>query len=408
MTTYSYEGLSASGAKVKGIVQAFDEQDAIIRAKSSCSVVIKVSEQKQGGLQGLMNADLGELFGGGKIKDKELSLLCSQLAIELKAGLPIVRSLRLVAENEQNKTLKKILTQTADDVEAGHGLADSFEQRGPGLPSTFIETVRAGEESGRLDDSFTRLKKYYKNAGAVKSKVTSALIYPIMLIVVAIVVVAIIMIKAVPVFEDSFASMGNELPGVTKALIATSHFFTNNILIIIAVIAAAALAVFFYGKTEAGMALYAKIALTFPGIGMVNKMNAASEFASTMATMLASGLPMVQASRITSNVVSNYLIKKDLNAATEGVVSGQRLGDGLKKSKWLPSLLVEMASVGEETGNLEDTLEVVSDYYTDEVNLAVERALGILEPIIVMVMAAIVVFILLSVYMPLFSMYGNI
>ena len=408
MTTYSYEGLSASGAKVKGIVQAFDEQDAIIRAKSSCSVVLKVSEQKQGGLQGIMNADLGELFGGGKIKDKELSLLCSQLAIELKAGLPIVRSLRLVAENEQNNTLKKILTQTADDVEAGHGLADSFEQRGPGLPPTFIETVRAGEESGRLDDSFTRLKKYYKNAGAVKSKVTSAMIYPIMLIIVAIVVVAIIMLKAVPVFEDSFASMGNELPGVTKALIATSHFFTNNILIIIAVIAAVVLAVFFYGKTESGMALYAKIALTFPGIGMVNKMNAASEFASTMATMLSSGLPMVQASRITSNVVSNYLIKKDINAATEGVVSGQRLGDGLKKSKWLPSLLLEMASVGEETGSLEDTLEVVSDYYTDEVNLAVERALGILEPIIVMIMAAIVVFILLSVYLPLFSMYGNV
>ena len=403
MTTYQYEGLSANGAKVNGIVEAINEQEAVVKAKANCHIVLNVRAQSKA--DGILHADIGDLFGGGKIKDKELSLLCSQLAIELKAGLPVVRSLQLVAENEANNTLKKILTQVAEDVGAGHGLADSFALRGPQLPGTFIETIRAGEESGKLDDCFTRLKAYYKNAGNVKSKVGSAMVYPAMLIVVAVVVVAIIMIKAVPVFEDAFGSMGNELPGITKALIAVSHFFQNYYLVLIAVVAAVAPAIKLYGRTDAGKALYARIALTFPGIDMVNRMNGASQFASTMSTMLSAGLPMVRAAQVTANVVDNYLIKQDIRRAAEGVVAGQRLGDGLKKSKWLPSLLLEMTAVGEETGSLEDTLEVVSDYYTDEVSVSVERALGILEPVIVMVMAALVVFILLSVYLPLFSLY---
>lgn len=405
MTTFRYEGISASGAKVNGIVEAIDQNEAVAKAKASCRVVLKVEAQAE---KNVLNADIGELLSGGKIKDKELSLLCSQLAIEFKAGLPIVRSLELVAENAANQTLKRILEKTTEDVSAGHGLADSFAKNSPQLPSTFIETVRAGEDSGQLDDTFTRLTAYYKNAGKVASKVTSALIYPIMLIVVAVVVVAIIMIKAVPVFESSFASMGNELPGVTKALIAMSHFMTDNILIIIAVIAALALAIKLYGTTESGKALYARIALTFPGIGDVGRMNAASQFAATMATMLSSGLPMVQAAQITGRVVQNYLIQKDIQSAADGVLAGHRLGDSLKKSEFLPKLLLEMTAVGEETGNLEETLGVINEYYTDEVNVAVDRALGILEPVIVLFMAAIVVFILLSVYLPMFSMYGNV
>ena len=406
MTTFKYEGLSTNGAPINGVVEAIDEQDAVLKAKANCSIVLSVKAEKR--TDGILNADVGELLSGGKIKDKELSLLCSQLAIELKAGLPVVRALDLVAENEPNKTLKRILTQAAEDVQAGHRLSDSLALRGPQLPPTFIETVRAGEESGRLDECFTRLKTYYKNAGNIKSKVGSALIYPAMLIAVAVVVVAIIMIKAVPVFEDAFGSMGNELPGVTKALVAVSHFFQNYILVIIAIVAAAALFIKLYGKTEKGKSLYARIALTFPGLDMVNRMNGAAQFASTRSTMLASGLPMVQAAQITANVVDNYLVQQDIRRAAEGVVAGHRLGDGLKQSKWLPKLLLEMTAVGEETGSLEDTLNVVSEYYTDEVSTAVERALGILEPVIVIIMAALVVFILLSVYLPLFSMYGTV
>ena len=137
-------------------------------------------------------------------------------------------------------------------------------------------------------------------------------------------------------------------------------------------------------------------------------MNGACQLCSTLSTMLSSGLPLVQAATITANVTSNLLISEDIRSATTGVIEGSRLGDGLKKSPWIPNLLKEMIAVGEETGKLEETLNVVNDYYTQEVNVAVQRALGILEPCIVLVLAGLVVFILLSVYLPLFSMYGSV
>ena len=403
MTTYHYKGMTSGGNAVEGIIEAFNEQEAMAKAKEHCRILVSVEPVSK--FSGIMSADIGSLFSGGKIKPKKLSLLCSQFAIELKAGLPLVQSIRLVAHNEEDKNIKRMLEEVADDVHAGNGLAESFALRGPKLPKTFIETVRAGEESGRLDDCFDRLKTYFEDSAAVSSKVGSAMIYPALLIFVAIVVVGIIMIVAVPVFEDAFASMGNELPGVTKALIAISHFFVDYWLIMLAVAAGLGLGIFLFGRTDRGAHVYAYIALSFPGIGGVNRMSGASQFAATLSTMLSSGLPLVQAAQITAATSANLLIQEDIEAAVKGVIEGNRFCDGLKKSKWLPNMLLEMTSVGEETGKMEETLDVVSDYYTKEVDVAVKRALEILNPAITMVLAGLVVFILLSVYLPIFAMY---
>lgn len=402
MITYRYKGMSTSGASIEGVVEAFDEQDAVAKARENCRVLISVEPVSGGKMHDILNADIGVLISGGKIKPKTLALLCSQLAIEMKAGLPLVSSLRLVAENEEDKQLKKILDEVADDVHAGNGLADSFALRGPALPRTFIETIRAGEESGKLDETFERLQAYYENSDAVASKVGSAMVYPAMLIGVAVIVIGIIMIFAVPVFAQSF---GDNLPLPTKILVAISNFMVNNWLLLIAIIAAAAMGIVLYGKTDSGAHLYARLALTFPGICLINKMNAASQFASTLSTMLSAGLPMVQAARITANTADNLLIREDVEKAVNSVVEGNRLADGLKQSPWFPTLLLEMVTVGEETGKLEETLDVVSEYYTKEVDVAVKRAMDILNPCITIVLAIIVVFILLSVYLPIFSMY---
>ena len=402
MTTYRYKGTSSSGAPIEGVVEAFDEQDAVVKARENCRVLISVEPVAGGKMHDIMNADIGMLLSGGKIKPKQLTLLCSQLSIELRAGLPLVSSLKLVAENEEDKQLKQILEEVADDVHAGNGLADSFAQRGPGLPRTFIETIRAGEESGKLDETFERLQSYYENADAVASKVGSAMVYPAMLIGVAVIVIGIIMIFAVPVFAKSF---GDNLPLPTKILVAMSNFMVNNWLLLLATIAATAMGIILYGKTDSGAHLYARLALTFPGICLINRMNAASQFASTLSTMLSAGLPMVQAARITGNTADNLLIREDIEKAVGGIVEGNRLADGLKESQWFPTLLMEMVTVGEETGKLEDTLTVVSDYYTKEVDAAVKKAMDILNPCITIVLALIVVFILLSVYLPIFSMY---
>ena len=402
MTTYRYKGTSSSGAPIEGVVEAFDQQDAVVKARENCRVLISVEPVSAGKMNDILNADIGVLISGGKVKPKALALLCSQLAIEMKAGLPLVSSLKLVAENEDDKNLKRILEEVADDVHAGNGLADSFAIRGPGLPRTFIETIRAGEESGKLDETFERLQKYYEDSAAVSSKVGSAMVYPIMLISVAVIVIGIIMVFAVPVFAKSF---GDNLPLPTKILIGISDFMVKNWLLLLAFIAAAALGIILYGKTDTGRHLYARLALTFPGVNLINRMNAASQFCATLSTMLTSGLPLVQSCKITGNVSNNVLIQEDIEKAVNGVIEGNRLADGLKQSKWFPVLLLEMVTVGEETGKLEETLNVVSDYYNKEVDVAVKKALDILNPCITIVLALIVVFILLSVYLPLFSMY---
>jgi len=399
--------MTSAGTPAEGLVEAFDEQDAIVRARANCRVLISVEPVNKSKFSGLMNADLGELLGGGKVKPKKLALICSQLAITLKAGLSLVPSIRLAEENEPDKRLKHLLGEVADDVQAGNKLADSFAMRGPYLPRTFIETIRAGEESGHLDDTFHRLQKYYEDAAGVKSKVGSALIYPILLIVVAVLVVVIIMVKAVPVFAQSFGDPAS-LPGPTRALIGISNFFVNNIFLIFVAVVGIICALIIYRKTSAGAHAFARLALVFPGIGTVNRMNAATQFASTLGTMMSTGLPLVQAARIAADVCDNLIIGENIKKAVDGVTEGKRLTDGLKDSPWLPKLLVEMTAVGEESGKMEETLEVVNDYFTKDVGTAVSRALGILEPAIILVMAGMVVFILLSVYLPLFSMYGSV
>ena len=408
MKSYRYEGISPSGAPITGIVEATDKNDAIRRAKENCRVLTKLEPATGGKMNEVLNADLGVLISGGKIKAKKLALLSSQLAIELKAGLPLIRALQLVSENEEDKHLKGILEGVTEDVESGLPLSRAFKNRAPKLPTTFIETIKAGEASGHLDESFDRLKVYYENADAIASKVGSAMIYPAMLITVAIVVVVVIMVFAVPVFENSFASLGNELPGPTKLLITMSHFMTDNLLLLICIVAALAIAFMLFGKTSAGQHLYAKLLMTFPGICLINQMNAAAQFSSTMSTMLASGLTMVQAARITADTAENLLIQEALEASAQALVEGRTMSRALRNCPYLPNLLVEMTAVGEQTGKLEETLDVVSEYYNKEVDVAVKRALGILEPCITIFLAAIVVFILLSVYLPIFTMYGSV
>ena len=402
MTTYRYKGISSSGAPMEGIVQAFDRQDALIKARENCRILSSLEPVSGDRLRILLNTEVGVLISGGKFKAKELALLCSQLAIEMNAGLPLVSSLRLAAQNAGSRQLKTLLEEVAEDVQAGNRLADSFALRGPGLPNTFIETLRAGEESGTLDETFRRMRKYYADADAAASRVSSALIYPCMLLFTAALVIGIILVFAVPVFVQSF---GDNLPLPTRILVTVSGFLARHWLVLAALITAGVLGILLWGKTAPGHRLYARLALTFPGIRLVNRMHAAAQFAATLSTMLSAGLPLVQACTITGNVSGNPLIREDIEAAVRGVIEGKTLAEGLKKSKWFPQLLVEMVTVGEQTGKLEETLRVVRDHYHKEVDTAVKQALEILNPCITIVLSLIVVFILLSVYLPVFRMY---
>lgn len=406
MKQFRFEGLSGSGAAISGTVEAPDKAAALAKAREQCRVLVKIEPIHTGNIVDLLNTDMGALLSGGRIPHKKLAILCAQLSIQLKAGMPLVRSLELAARNTPDAQLQQILQDVVEDVRSGDSLADAFQSRGPQLPVAFIALIRAGEASGTLDDALARLKTYYEDSAAVSAKVGSAMIYPAMLLGVAAIVIMVIMVYAVPVFQRSFASLGSELPLPTRILMYISTFMSQHLALLVAIFSLAAMGLLLLSKSPAGSRMFARLALDFPGLGQVNRMTAAARFSATLAAMLEAGLPLVDAARIAAETAKNMLIAEAIRTACQGVVEGNPLSRGLKESRLLPELLTEMIAVGEETGSLEETLRVVSAYYTGEVATAVKRALEILEPAITLTLAALVVFILLSVYLPIFGMYG--
>lgn len=400
MRTYQYSAVSKNGANVTGVVEAFDEFAAVAAIKENCSLVTKITEVES------RPKERQDLFPA-RISEKNLAILCSQFAIILSAGLPIVRAVELIADQTADKTLKRILRDTAGDVAAGFGLAQSLENKGPSLPNVFLETIRAGEESGTLDNAFRRLHAYYDKTSKIKGKVRAAMTYPVFTIVVAVLVVVIIMVKAVPTFVKSFASMDVELPGVTKALIAVSDFFVGYWALLAALIAGGLLVWKLWGRTEQGRLWQHQKKLRIPVLGRLTLMKSASQFAGTMTTLLSAGLPMLRAVSITAKVLDNAYLAAGLSRQLPRLEEGRALGVCLRDCAPLPDLLVEMTAVGEETGSLEHTLEVVGAYYDNETELISQKALALLEPIVICVLAVIVVFILLAVYAPMFSLYAS-
>ena len=386
-----------------GLVEGYSDFDAVERIKQTCRVVLKVTrvdEKKKNPL--LVDLD------SNKLDTKAFTLMCSQFAVILRAGVPIGRTVRLVCDKTENKNLHRVLTDVADDVEAGRSVATSFETRGGKLlPATFVETVRAGEESGTLADSFDSIAQYYNKRVKLAAKVRGALIYPAFVLVVAIVVVIVLMVKVVPTFTEIFASLDMDLPGVTKALISISNFFRSYIFLIAAVVVVIIIGIKLYDKSEEGHMKLATLRLKLPVLGPIAYLDGASQFANTMAMMLASGLSITRAISITAKTISNYYISTEIGKLTVKLEEGRSLTASLQETDVLPDILVDMVGVGEETGELEATLATIAVYYDSELETATSEAAAKLEPAILVVLAGIAGFIVIAMYVAMFSMYSG-
>lgn len=403
MNTYKYKATPVGGGKsVTGVIEAYSEYEAVAQIKAQSLVVDKITEltEKQGA-----HIDLNEPLW---VSDKVLSLTASQFAIMLRAGLPMGRIVQLIAEQTSDKLMKKILTACADDVAAGYSLAQSLEKNGKKIPVAFIETVRAGEESGALETCFMRLKTYYEKANRVKRKVKSAMTYPIILVIIAVVVVGIVMVKLVPTMIGMFENMGTELPLITRMLIGISNFFVDYWAFLIVGLGAIIILYKLYRKTPGGALTMGRVSLKLPVIGRIGTMNAASQFANTLSVLLSAGLPITQVITIIARIMDNAAIAKTLDEAVIELESGKRLGKVLENNPYLPDMLIEMVSVGEETGALEDTMDTIGAYYDEEAEAASAKALGMLEPIMTIVLGVLVGFIVIAIYVPMFSMQSSI
>ena len=401
MPTYKFEASYSGGEKVTGVIEAVSQTEAVQQIRQNCEIVLSLKEIPK-------SAAKDPMARFHKISAKSLALTCRQFAIILKAGLPLVQTVELTAEQTADKALAKLLHQAAEDVSNGWSLSYSLEQRGgQTLPVTFRETVRSGEESGDLTASFLRLSDYFERMNKTRQSVANALTYPAFVIAVAVVVIAIIMGYAIPAFIGMFTSLDAELPWVTVALIAVSGFFQRYSLILLGVIALAVFCVRLYSLTENGGMVLARAQLRLPIVGGIARMSEASQFAHTMSTLLTAGMPILQAIEVSGRTMTNRCMAGEITDTLPGLEGGRTLGECMGYSKELPPMLVQMAAVGEATGALESTLKVLAEYYDNEVEVRTKRALGLLEPAIIVVLAVFVVFVLMAVYLPMFNMYSS-
>ena len=401
MTTFRYKGQTAGGAKVSGVLRAYDEFEAADKLRESVAIITKleaVPEKKESVLSRPV---------AFRVKEKELALLCSQFAIILASGLSVERCVSMVAAQTKNKYLRRMLDKVSEEVGAGYSLAQSFENNAPYLPKTFTETLRAGEQSGTLESCFQRLHAYYDRSAKTRAKIVSTLTYPVMVIIVAIVVFVIIIAVAVPAFTTAFNEIGSDLPGVTRALMAVSAFFTRWWWLVLGVLALLVIAYLTFRRTERGRAALAAWSLTRAPLRHIHSMNAAAQFAHSMATLLAAGLPLPRALEVTANVVSNYTFSLAVRQVRQDVERGRPMTESMSAIDYFPPMLTEMVGVGERSGSLEETLDVIGDYYDNEVSVTTARLLSVLEPIITICLAVLVVVLLLAVYLPMFTLYGG-
>ena len=401
MAVFKYEGTTASGQFATGVVEAFDEMEALGKARQECHIVSKLTAVHES--PGFLKAEVGS----GKIKVKSISLMCSQFSTIMSAGMSISHCVELVAMQTSDKQLAAILKEVAADVETGHSLADSFQHKGGSkLPVIFYETVRAGELAGSLDKSFKTLEEYFDKKAKSKAKLVSTLIYPSFVVLLAIVVVIVMMVAVVPTFKEILGDLDAEMPLMTQILIDVSDFFAAHWIKIVGVIAVLIVAFMLWKRSNAGAAKWAQMKLKMPVVGKISVASNSATFASTMSLLLGCGLPMTQTVEVTSKVMPNYAMATATSLMVQRLEEGRRLADCMHEIPAMPSTLVDMAAVGEETGSVEETLSVMGTFYDNETNRLTQDAVSKLEPAVLVFVALFAGYIVIALYVAMFSMYS--
>ena len=402
MASFSYEIVTKDGKKKKGSIEADNIDKARNAIKAEASMVISLKEAS------LLNKDIEINIGKKKASVRDLSVFCRQFNSILKAGVSVIEALDMLSQQTENKKLAEAISETKASVEKGETLSLAMRKQGEIFPEMLLNMIAAGEQSGSLETSLSRMAVHFEKENRLKGLVKKAMMYPIVLIVVAIAVMAVMLVAVLPKFMETFEDMDMDMPAYTLAVMGLSDFLIANWIPIILVIVAVVIAVKIYGNTPAGKRNFGKMKLKAPIFGKLNTKTACSRFARTMSTLLAAGMSVVEALSITGRVIGNVIYEDALLDTQEKVKGGQPLSRPLKTSGIFPPMIVHMVGIGEETGNLEEMLDNVADYYDEEVTMATEQMTALLEPLVIVFLAVIVVAIIAAVYAPMLTLYNGI
>lgn len=402
MPNFSYRARGRDGREIRGTLQAENEASAVSRIRESYPILLSITPlNEKKSLSGLMSMEIGSK----RFKTKTLAILCSQFAITLRSGMPIARAMRMLAGQSGDKRLKRVMEEASEKVASGSTVASALEEYSERFPLTFIETIRAGEQSGTLDRSFERLHRFYEKSYRTTEKIKGALTYPIFVIAIAVVVVIIVMAKVIPTIANVFSDLGGELPLLTRMLIGASNFFAKYWILMLGILFLLYMVFRMWGNTEKGKLRKSEFALKLPLAGTINQMNASAQFANTMSVLLAAGITLDQAVETTARVMDNVLFKKEIQSMKAGIEQGRSLTECLQGCSCIPQTMIDMCSVGEETGELEENLENVADYYANEADYRVQKLLAMLEPTLLVCLAIFAGIIVVSIYLPIFTMH---
>lgn len=400
MPSFKYTAYGKDGKEIKGSIEADDKQDALAQLKSGGSIPISVEEE------GMFDKDLNFSFGGGKkVSPRDLSVFCRQFVSITTAGVAIVDALEMLADQTENKTLQEAISDTKTSVQKGETLAESMAKQGKVFPTIMINMIAAGEASGNLETAFERMGTQFEKQTKLNALVKKSMIYPIALLVVIIGVVIAMMILVIPTFSDMYADMDQELPALTRALVACSDFVVGKWYVLIAVIAVLIVAFKVFAATKQGTYLLADLSIKAPIFGNLTVKSASANFARTLSTLTASGISMIEALEISGKTMKNVIFKDAIMEAKEKVAQGRPLSEPLRNGKVFPNMIVHMIGIGEETGNMEDMLVTAATYYEEEVEVTTQSVAAVVEPLIIVIMAAIVGTIIMAILIPMFGMY---
>lgn len=403
MAVFKYTGRSKKGVVKRGTIEATSRNDAIRKLRQEGISPREVEETKPS----IFNRDIS--FGGSKVKAEDFIIYCRQFATLIRAGISIVESTNILAEQTESKALQKVLRQVEQDVSAGMPFSEAAAKHPKAFPPLFGNMIRAGEMTGNLDETLERMADYFEKQHSLKKKIQSTLSYPGVLTVLIIGVVIFMLVYIIPQFTEIYDSLGGELPAMTKMILAMSEFMQKMWWLILLVVGGVIFAFFYTYKHNRHFNYTVNVMiLKMPIFGKLLQKAAIARMTRTLSSLFASAVPILQALEIVAKVAENPVISKVVLEARESLEAGGTLSEPLAAHWVFPPIVHQMVAIGEQTGSLDYMLEKIADFYEEDVDRTVDTLQSMIEPLMIVLLAVVVGFIVAAIMIPMFTMFTEI
>ncbi|OIO00402.1 MAG: pilus assembly protein PilC [Elusimicrobia bacterium CG1_02_56_21] len=389
---FAYKAKESSGKATEGTVEAADQRAAMARLREQRLSVTEIKPAP------------AKKSKKGKVDNKDVVMFSRQLSTLVSAGVPIVQGLNILEAQAESPAFKSVVGSLRTDIESGLSIADAMKKHPQAFTELYVAMIKAGEVGGILDTILERLSGFLESAEALRAKVKSALMYPTVVFSAAGIITIFLIVFVIPIFKDIFGSFGAELPFLTRVIIGISDFLRAKLLYVLPFIGLGVWLFKKWMKTDQGQEKIDDISLKLPIFGILLKKVAIAKFTRTLGTLIKSGVPILQGLETVAKTAGNKVIERAINNSRDSIKEGGRISDPLKKANIFPPMVIQMISVGEETGGLDNMLNRIADFYDQEVDTAVKGLTSMIEPIIIIVLGVVVGTIVIAMFMPMFAL----